>query len=198
MGSRARLTGRQPAKLRQTCLEAGAAMITTSSVEQILEIDAQLTALPITQYSTRKFARFVLSNVEDLHRVGETTYPNDITEVEEIIEGKKSDMRQGYRWDYVLHDDTQPIGEMGIMFLWHGLSPNGHYWLGAPYQGQGRATRAVSALLQHTFAASEAREVNLNIRMDNGPSQRLAHRVGAVKMRTNEEVRYECWRVSRG
>jgi RimJ/RimL family protein N-acetyltransferase len=92
-----------------------------------------------------------------------------------------SDARAAGRHSFVIRD---PGGTgVGTCGLQQADVPNRciqlGYWIAAPYEGRGYATRAARLVIDHAFTALEFHRVEILISVRNHPSQRVAQRLDA-------------------
>jgi RimJ/RimL family protein N-acetyltransferase len=73
--------------------------------------------------------------------------------------------------------DDEPIGACGLAQL-DGPAPDLGYWLGAPYWGNGYATEAARAVIDHAFAALGAEALQAGARVTNPASRRVLEKCG--------------------
>jgi RimJ/RimL family protein N-acetyltransferase len=69
------------------------------------------------------------------------------------------------------------IGACGVE-LRDGKSPELGYWIGTPYWGQGYATEAARAVIDHGFAALGCQELQSGARISNPASRRVLEKCG--------------------
>lgn len=73
--------------------------------------------------------------------------------------------------------DDEPIGACGLAQL-EGPAPDLGYWLGAPYWGNGYATEAARALIDHAFTALRLEALQAGARVTNPASRRVLEKCG--------------------
>ncbi|HKG01195.1 MAG TPA: GNAT family N-acetyltransferase [Xanthobacteraceae bacterium] len=73
--------------------------------------------------------------------------------------------------------DGEPIGACGLAQL-EGPAPDLGYWLGAPYWGNGYATEAARALIDHAFTALGCQVLQAGARVTNPASRRVLEKCG--------------------
>ena len=73
--------------------------------------------------------------------------------------------------------DGEPIGACGLAQL-EGPAPDLGYWLGAPYWGNGYATEAARALIDHAFTALGCQALQAGARVTNPASRRVLEKCG--------------------
>jgi RimJ/RimL family protein N-acetyltransferase len=73
--------------------------------------------------------------------------------------------------------DGEPIGACGLAQL-EGPAPDLGYWLGAPYWGNGYATEAARALIDHAFTALGCLVLQAGARVTNPASRRVLEKCG--------------------
>jgi ribosomal-protein-serine acetyltransferase len=84
---------------------------------------------------------------------------------------------QGFQLAIV--QDGRIVGALGFHRLdWANRSTSIGYWIAEAAQGQGTATRAVRALVDHAFAAWELNRVEIRAGLDNERSRALPARLG--------------------
>ena len=77
----------------------------------------------------------------------------------------------------VIEHDGDVIG--GCSFdIRNGIEPEIGYWLGVPFWGQGFATEAVRALIDHLFETTEHAAVQGGARVSNAASRRVLEKCG--------------------
>jgi RimJ/RimL family protein N-acetyltransferase len=72
--------------------------------------------------------------------------------------------------------DDAPIGACGVDQRESG--PEIGYWLGVPYWGNGFATEAVRALIEHAFADLQHEALQAGVRVSNPASRRVLEKCG--------------------
>ena len=78
---------------------------------------------------------------------------------------------------FVIEREGDVIGACGFS-LREGPQPEIGYWIGAPYWGQGYATEAVRALIDHAFETGEHAAVQAGARVSNPASRRVLEKCG--------------------
>ena len=73
--------------------------------------------------------------------------------------------------------DDEPIGACGLAQL-DGPAPDLGYWIGAPYWGNGYATEAARAVIDHAFTALGHDAVQAGARVTNPASRRVLEKCG--------------------
>jgi RimJ/RimL family protein N-acetyltransferase len=73
--------------------------------------------------------------------------------------------------------DDEPIGACGLAQL-DGPAPDLGYWLGAPYWGNGYATEAARAAIDHAFTELGYEAVQAGARVTNPASRRVLEKCG--------------------
>jgi len=73
--------------------------------------------------------------------------------------------------------DDEPIGACGLAEL-DGPTPDLGYWLGAPYWGNGYATEASRALIDHAFTELGCEALQAGARVTNPASRRVLEKCG--------------------
>jgi RimJ/RimL family protein N-acetyltransferase len=73
--------------------------------------------------------------------------------------------------------DDAPIGACGLAKL-DGPAPDVGYWLGIPYWGQGYATEAARAVIDHAFTALGYDALQAGARVTNPASRRVLEKCG--------------------
>ena len=99
--------------------------------------------------------------------------PYGIDDAEQFIAG--ANRREGEATFVVTLEGT-PIGACGIDRREGG--PEIGYWLGAPYWGNGYATEAVRALIEHAFADLAQEVLLAGARVSNPASRRVLEKCG--------------------
>lgn len=77
-----------------------------------------------------------------------------------------------------LRETGELVGDLGVHFLEDGAQVEVGFTLAPAAQGRGLGTEAVAGLLDHLFTALRKHRVSASIDPRNGPSLRLAQRVG--------------------
>jgi len=104
---------------------------------------------------------------------------------------------------YKILDGDEMVGNVNMTFMGNGLGRLG-YWLAESAQGRGIATRASQALIDYGFNERGLDTVELLIKPENEPSQRVAERLRAtcvgqvIEERMGADVLFDVWEVSRG
>lgn len=70
------------------------------------------------------------------------------------------------------------IGSVGFGALEAGGPVQVGYWIGEPFQGQGYATEAIHALVDHVFDTTPIARLEANVRVINPPSRRVLVKSG--------------------
>jgi RimJ/RimL family protein N-acetyltransferase len=78
---------------------------------------------------------------------------------------------------FLIELDGEVIGACGFDIR-NGVEPEIGYWLGAPFWGQGYATEAVRALIDHAFETCEHTAVQAGARVSNSASRRVLEKCG--------------------
>jgi RimJ/RimL family protein N-acetyltransferase len=73
--------------------------------------------------------------------------------------------------------DDEPIGACGLAQI-DGPAPDLGYWIGAPYWGNGYATEAVRAVIDHAFTTLGHEAVQAGARVTNPASRRVLEKCG--------------------
>lgn len=73
--------------------------------------------------------------------------------------------------------DGEPIGGCGLSLI-DGPAPELGYWLGVPYWGQGYATEAVRAVIDHAFLDLDHEALQAGARVTNPASRRVLEKCG--------------------
>jgi RimJ/RimL family protein N-acetyltransferase len=73
--------------------------------------------------------------------------------------------------------DDEPIGGCGLAQL-DGPEPDLGYWLGAPYWGNGYATEAARAVIDHAFSVLDYEALQAGARCTNPASRRVLEKCG--------------------
>jgi len=111
-------------------------------------------------------------------RIGENTtripYPYRLADAEAFI--AQANKGQG-ELSLLITFDGEPIGGCGLAQL-EGPAPDLGYWLGAPYWGNGYATEASRALIDHAFAALGCEALQAGARVTNPASRRVLEKCG--------------------
>ncbi|HEX3678696.1 MAG TPA: GNAT family protein [Galbitalea sp.] len=102
-----------------------------------------------------------------------------VEDARRVIEDAAERERAGRGFHWGLRRDGQLIG--GVV-CWsidpvHRVAELG-YWLSANTRGRGLVTRATRMVADHLFAAGQVNRVEFQCRTENGPSRRVAERVG--------------------
>jgi RimJ/RimL family protein N-acetyltransferase len=78
---------------------------------------------------------------------------------------------------FVIEHDGETIGACGFDIR-NGAEPEIGYWLGVPFWGQGFATEAVRALIDHAFESYELPALQAGARVSNSASRRVLEKCG--------------------
>ena len=156
-----------------TCLEAISAQALRESCTPVLETGRLILRAP--QLGDTK----ALAAIANDRRVAENTaripHPYRLADAESYILGaNKADERN---FLITLADDTV-IGSCGIGCDAAKEAPEIGYWLGAPYWGQGYATEAVRALIDHAFTDLDTPALAAAVRVTNPVSRRIVEKCG--------------------
>jgi RimJ/RimL family protein N-acetyltransferase len=111
-------------------------------------------------------------------RIAENTtripHPYQVTDATSFIaEVNRSD--GDFAWLITL--DDEPVGACGLAQL-DGPAPDLGYWLGAPYWGNGYATEAARAVIDHAFAELGHEVLQAGARVTNPASRRVLEKCG--------------------
>lgn len=107
----------------------------------------------------------------------------------------------GAMFDYWIVEHGQRVGNIELVVPVKDRKAEMGYWLIEEAQGRGLATGAARRLLDYAFNIRALPSVTMWIRPSNGPSQRLARRVGATitgqgsRERFGEPITYNIWEV---
>jgi len=85
--------------------------------------------------------------------------------------------RDGDELAFLITLDDEPIGACGLAQL-DGPAPDLGYWIGAPYWGNGYATEAARAVIDHAFTALGHEAVQAGARVTNPASRRVLEKCG--------------------
>ena len=85
--------------------------------------------------------------------------------------------RDGDELAFLITLDDEPIGACGLAQL-DGPAPDLGYWIGAPYWGNGYATEAARAEIDHAFTALGHDAVQAGARVTNPASRRVLEKCG--------------------
>ena len=112
-------------------------------------------------------------------RIAENTrripYPYTMADAEDFI-GQSAKTKGEIALLVGLHDGTL-IGACGLAML-DGPTPELGYWLGAPFWGEGYATEAVRALIDHGFGELGHTALQAGARVTNPASRRVLEKCG--------------------
>ena len=78
---------------------------------------------------------------------------------------------------YLIEREGDVVGACGFD-LCRSTEPEIGYWIGAPYWGQGYATEAVRALIDHAFETREDKALQAGARVSNPASRRVLEKCG--------------------
>jgi RimJ/RimL family protein N-acetyltransferase len=78
---------------------------------------------------------------------------------------------------FLITVDAAPIGACGLAQL-DGPEPDIGYWLGAPYWGNGYATEAARAVIDHAFSVLDYEALQAGARCTNPASRRVLEKCG--------------------
>jgi RimJ/RimL family protein N-acetyltransferase len=78
---------------------------------------------------------------------------------------------------FVIALDDEPIGACGLARL-DGPAPDLGYWIGVPYWGNGYATEAARAVIDHAFTALGQQALQAGARVTNPASRRVLEKCG--------------------
>ena len=73
--------------------------------------------------------------------------------------------------------DDEPIGACGLVQI-DGPTPDLGYWIGAPYWGNGYATEATRAVIDHAFTTLGHEAIQAGARVTNPASRRVLEKCG--------------------
>jgi RimJ/RimL family protein N-acetyltransferase len=85
--------------------------------------------------------------------------------------------RDGGELAFLITLDDEPIGACGLARL-GGAAPDLGYWIGVPYWGNGYATEAARAVIDHTFTALGQQALQAGARVTNPASRRVLEKCG--------------------
>jgi RimJ/RimL family protein N-acetyltransferase len=120
-----------------------------------------------------------IAHLANDRRIAENTtripHPYQVTDATSFIaEVNRTDGE--FAWLITL--DDAPIGACGLAQL-DGPAPDLGYWLGAPYWGNGYATEAARAVIDHAFAALGHEVLQAGARVTNPASRRVLEKCGS-------------------
>lgn len=78
---------------------------------------------------------------------------------------------------YLIEREGDVVGACGFD-LRRGTEPEIGYWIGVPYWGQGYATEAVRALIDHAFETRDDKALQAGARVSNPASRRVLEKCG--------------------
>jgi RimJ/RimL family protein N-acetyltransferase len=119
-----------------------------------------------------------IAHLANDRRIAENTtripHPYQVTDATSFIaEVNRTDGE--FAWLITL--DDAPIGACGLAQL-DGPAPDLGYWLGAPYWGNGYATEAARAVIDHAFGELGCEELQSGARVSNPASRRVLEKCG--------------------
>jgi RimJ/RimL family protein N-acetyltransferase len=85
--------------------------------------------------------------------------------------------RDGGELAFLITLDDEPIGACGLARL-DGPAPDLGYWIGVPYWGNGYATEAARAVIDHAFTALGHQALQAGARVTNPASRRVLEKCG--------------------
>jgi RimJ/RimL family protein N-acetyltransferase len=85
--------------------------------------------------------------------------------------------RDGGELAFLITLDDEPIGACGLARL-DGPAPDLGYWIGVPYWGNGYATEAARAVIDHAFTALGQQALQAGARVTNPASRRVLEKCG--------------------
>jgi RimJ/RimL family protein N-acetyltransferase len=135
-----------------------------------------------TERLTLRAPRFedakAIAQLANDRRIAENTrripHPYRLADAEEFIEqANKVDGELAL----VITREGEPIGTCGLARL-DGAEPDLGYWLGAPYWGNGYATEAARAVIDHAFTGLRTEALQAGARVTNPASRRVLEKCG--------------------
>jgi RimJ/RimL family protein N-acetyltransferase len=111
-------------------------------------------------------------------RIAENTtripHPYRLADAEAFIEAVN---KPGGEMAWLITLDDEPVGACGLAQQ-GGPAPDLGYWVGAPYWGNGYATEAARAVIDHAFADLGHEAVQAGARVTNPTSRRVLEKCG--------------------
>jgi RimJ/RimL family protein N-acetyltransferase len=111
-------------------------------------------------------------------RIAENTtripHPYRLADAEAFIEAVN---QPGGEMAWLITLDEEPVGACGLV-VQGGPAPDLGYWVGAPYWGNGYATEAARAVIDHAFADLGHEAVQAGARVTNPASRRVLEKCG--------------------
>ncbi len=145
-----------------------------------LTLDSRTALRPLTTSDAAAFHDLVAANRAHLDRwlrwSGEIRSDQDAAAMIAVFEAK---LAAGDGFFLGLWVDGSLVGGSVCWFI-HRLHRHAEvgYWLTSAATGQGLATRATAATLNHLFGTEELHRVEMQCAVDNGPSRAVAERLG--------------------
>lgn len=119
-----------------------------------------------------------IAQVANDRRIAENTtripHPYRLADAQAFVERVN---RDGGELAFLITLDDEPIGACGLARL-DGPAPDLGYWIGVPYWGNGYATEAARAVIDHAFTALGQQALQAGARVTNPASRRVLEKCG--------------------
>jgi RimJ/RimL family protein N-acetyltransferase len=156
-----------------TCLEAISAQALRESCIPVLETRRLILRAP--QLGDAKAVAALANDRRVAENTARIPYPYRRADAESFIVGANNAQERAFL--ITLADDTV-IGACGITHDVVNDAPEIGYWIGVPHWGQGYATEAVRALIDHVFTDLDLSVLGAGVRVTNPASRRVIEKCG--------------------
>ena len=155
-----------------TCLEAISAQALRESCIPVLETRRLILRAP--QLGDAKAVAALANDRRIADNTARISHPYRLADAESFILGANKAQERAFV--ITLADDI--IGACGITPDVANDTPQIGYWIGVPFWGQGYATEAVRALIDHAFTDLDYSLLNASVRVTNPASRRIIEKCG--------------------
>ncbi len=146
-----------------------------------------------------------IANIANDHRIAENLrrlpHPYRVGDAEMFV----GSLARSRERAFLIEHDDDVIGVVGLDFT-QGSAPELGYWLGADFWGQGFATEAARAAIDHAFGEFDADRVQASARVTNPASRHVLEKCGfqwtGVELHRfvalGSSTPVDCFRLDRG
>jgi RimJ/RimL family protein N-acetyltransferase len=155
-----------------TCLEAISAQALRESSIPVLETRRLILRAP--QLGDAKAVAALANDRRVAENTSRIPHPYRSADAESFVLGANKEQERTF---VITHADDI-IGACGITSDVANDAPQVGYWIGVPYWGQGHATEAVRALIDHAFTDLDYPVLAASVRVTNPASRRIIEKCG--------------------
>jgi RimJ/RimL family protein N-acetyltransferase len=156
-----------------TCLEAISAQALRESCIPVLETRRLILRAP--QLGDAKAVAALANDRRVADNTARIPHPYRLADAESFVLGANQAQERAF---LITLCDHTIIGACGITHDVVNDAPEIGYWIGVSFWGQGYATEAVRALIDHAFTDLDYPLLNASVRVTNPPSRRIIEKCG--------------------